>query len=203
MATKLALINQRIKNSLHEAFTTADFLDIANYKLVSKALELLEDRKIIKRARRGVYYKSRFNETLKMETSVNMDEVAKAIARQYNWTIVPSGIYALNLIGLSTQVPNKIVYISTGPYVKYNVGNNQIIFKHSTSKEISNNIVIATVIQAMKEIGKNNISNDILEKIYFYISKGNTLDLINNVKTTAWINDYLRRIYVQYSETKK
>jgi len=192
-----AVIYKRIKNSHYKAFTTSDFLDLGSYKTISKSLELLEDEKIIKRARRGVYYLPHFNKTLKIETAPDINEIAKAIARQYSWNIVPSGIYALNLIGLSTQVPNKIVYISTGPYVKYKVGNNEIIFKHSTSKEIAGfNYNIAIAIQAMKEIGKDNIKEEELKKIYLYLKKENSNQYVPLLKTTAWINDKLRSIHV-------
>ncbi len=193
-------IYKRMKKSQYGAFTTSDFLDLGNYKTISKSLELLEDEKLIKRARRGVYYLARFNKTLNIEVAPEINEVAKAIARQYNWDIVPSGVYALNIIGLSTQVPSKVVYISTGPYVKYDVGNNKIIFKHSTPKEISTiNKNVAIAIQAMKEIGKENITTQHLKKIYEYLKKQESKYDVNKLKTTAWINDKLRRLNVQYS----
>lgn len=189
------LIYQKIKNEKIKVFTTSDFLDLGDYKTISKSLELLEDEKIIKRARRGVYYLPRINKTLNIETAPDLNEIAKAIARQYNWNIVPSGSYALNIVGLSTQVSNQLVYLSTGPYNKYTVGKNTIIFKHSTSKEInslSNNILIA--IQAMKAIGINNIKDEDLDKISLFLNDEDKKEIRNKLKTTAWINDKLRRI---------
>ena len=105
-------ILNRIKEKKYGAFTSADFVDIGNYKLISKTLERLEDEKILSRARRGVYYVTKYNEALGIEEAPNINEIALAIARQFNIVITPSGNYALNIIGLSTQVPSKYIYIT-------------------------------------------------------------------------------------------
>ena len=110
------LIMQRIESSEYGAFTSADFLDLAPFKTINKSLELLEDDGILRKARRGIYYKPKYNETLGIDCAPGLNDVALAIARHFNWIIIPSGNYALNLIGISTQVPQKIVYVSSGPY---------------------------------------------------------------------------------------
>lgn len=187
-------IMERINSSSYGSFTTSDFADIANYKSVSKSLELLEDKQILKKAKRGVYYKPIFNNAIKMECAPNLDDVANAIARQYNWNIVPSGNYALNLIGISTQVPSKIVYCSSGPYREYEVGANKLIFKHTTTKEITdlrlNNLI---AIQALKELGKDNISIDDMKLIDNFLSIEDKQEITQGIRITSWIYDTLRR----------
>ena len=54
--------------------------------------------------------------------------MAKAIARNYNWTIAPTGDAALNLLGISTQVPSKWEYVSSGPYKEYNIEGHRSVF---------------------------------------------------------------------------
>jgi predicted transcriptional regulator of viral defense system len=189
-------ILERINSEKYGAFTSSDFSDIDNYKMISKTLETLDDKGIIKRARRGIYYIPKYNELLGIEEAPNIDDIAKAIARQYNFIIIPSGNYALNMIGLSTQVPIKYFYITNGPYNEYEVGNNTIYFKHSTSREINNlPYKILICIQALKTIGKNNIDDDVLKKIKNFLDDSDINDLkTKNYKITSWIHDILKSL---------
>lgn len=184
------------KINLHnlKAFSSSDFLDLGNYKAVSKALEKLEDEGKTLRAKRGIYYLRNNNNIFKINEPPDIYEVAKAIARQYNWNIVPSRNFSLNLIGLSTQVPSKYIFISSGPYNKYKIDNIELIFKHSTSKEVSSlplNILIA--IQAIKSIGKEKISDHDMDKIISFLSNDEKLMILTNqIKITSWIYEKLR-----------
>lgn len=192
---KYKILN-RIYLEEYKAFTSSDFIDLDNYKNVSKALERLEDEKTIRRIRRGVYYLPKFNETLGIDETPDINEVAKAIARQFNIVIIPSGNYALNIIGLSNQVPAKYIYITNGPYNEYKIGNNTIYFKHSTSKEISNlPYRILVVIQALKIIGKGNIDNLTKMKISSFLSlEDKEYIKSNNLRITSWIYDEFKSI---------
>lgn len=186
----------RINEKKYGAFTSSDFSDIDNYKQISKTLERLEDEKIISRVRRGIYILKKYNDFLGMEESPDINEVAKAIARQFNIIIIPSGNYSLNVMGLSTQVPSKYIYITNGPYNDYDIGNNKIYFKHSTSREISflpYRILIA--IQGLKTIGKENIDSNVLNKISSFLTDDDKEYIKNNnLRTTSWIYDELKEI---------
>lgn len=189
-------ILERINTEKYGAFTSSDFSDIDNYKMISKTLEILDDKGIIKRARRGIYYIPKYNELLGIEEAPSINEIAKAIARQYNLIIIPSGNYALNIIGLSTQVPIKYIYITNGPYNEYEVGNNTIYFKHSTSREINDlSYKILICIQALKTIGKNNIDEDVIKKISCFLDETDKNNLkTKNYKITSWIHDILKSV---------
>jgi hypothetical protein len=184
----------RINERNYGAFTSSDFSDIDNYKQISKTLERLEDEKVISRVRRGIYILKKYNDILGMEESPDINEVAKAIARQFNIIIIPSGNYSLNIMGLSTQVPSKYIYITNGPYNEYDIGNNKIYFKHSTSREISflpYRILIA--IQGLKTIGKENIDSNILNKISSFLTVDDKEYIKNNnLRTTSWIYEKLK-----------
>ncbi len=187
------LIMQRIESSEYGAFTSTDFLDLAPFKTINKSLELLEDDGILKKAKRGIYYKPQYNETLGIECSPGLNDIALAIARQFNWIIIPSGNYALNLIGISTQVPQKIIYVSSGPYREYEVGAAMIVFKHSTSKEITalrrNNLI---AIQAIKTLGKGNLNSSDIESISRFLDKDDKTEILNGIRITYWIYEILR-----------
>jgi len=118
------------------AFTPTDFSRDFKRNNVDKALSSLLKKEKIKRACRGVYYHSKYSELLKQELGPNIDQVAQAIARKFNWRIQASGDAALNLLGLSTQIPGKYVYLSDGPDRSYQIGNTTLTFKKSALKEI-------------------------------------------------------------------
>jgi hypothetical protein len=68
------------------------------------------------------------NPELGGELSPDIDEAARTIARRNRWIIIPYGPWAANLVGLSTQVPAKIVYLSNGPSKKVSLGRRSVQF---------------------------------------------------------------------------
>lgn len=189
-------ILNRVNEKKYGAFTSSDFIDISNYKSISKALETLEDNKIIKRLKRGIYYIPKYNDVLDIEEAPDIDEISNAIARKLNIIIIPSGNYALNIIGISTQVPFKYIYITNGSYNEYEIGNNKIYFKHSTSKEINDlPYKILVAIQALKTIKKENVNDSIRNKISSFLSSTDKKYIENNnLRVTSWIYDELKII---------
>ena len=163
MNTQEFIINKLNSEGIN-VFTVNDLIGIADYDTLRKNLERMTKDNIIKRIIRGVYYLPKYNKTFNTYSIYNIDDVAKAIARWSNWVICPSGNYALNILGLSTQIPNKYTYISSGPYRKYDIEGSLIEFKNVSQKQINNySYMTLLVIQAIKEIGKDNISdNDLL-----------------------------------------
>ena len=91
----------------------------------------------IRRVIRGIYDYPKFSELLGQLLSPDLQQVAQVLARKFGWRIQPSGDTALNLLGLSTQVPGKKVYLSDGPKRKYLTGKLQLIFKKTASKHAS------------------------------------------------------------------
>jgi hypothetical protein len=83
--------------------------------------------------------------------SPDTDQVARALARKFNWRIQPSGATALNLLGLSTQVPARAVYLSDGPDRSYTVGNTGLDFEHTALKEVGFKLrESGLIVQALK-----------------------------------------------------
>ena len=149
-----------------EVFIISDFSDLADDAAIRKVLSRLEDDGVIRRIMRGVYDCPEYNEFLDEYIDPKSDKVARALARNYGWTIVPCGDTALNMLGLSTQVPGTWLYVSDGTYKEYTYGNTTIKFKRTTNKEISKiSYKTALVIQALKALGKENITDEIISKI--------------------------------------
>lgn len=95
-------------------FILSDFSDLADPEAVRKAITRLENDGTLTRVMRGVYYKPKHSELLGETVAPSQDDVAHALARNYGWTIVPCGDTALNLLGLSEQVPAQWLYVSDG-----------------------------------------------------------------------------------------
>ena len=177
-------------------FVAADFADVAENIKIVISLCRLEEEGIIRRLIRGVYEKPEYNDFLGEHVSPSPDKVAHALARNFGWTIVPCGDTALNLLGLSTQVPAVWLYVSDGTYKEYTYENITIKFKRTTNKEISKlSSKTALVIQAIKALGKENVTDEVVEKIRAVTTDDEKLTMFAEAKyTTAWIYDVIKTI---------
>lgn len=190
-------IEERINNTYsNQVFSANDFLDIASNVTVRGTLNRLANENKIKRIINGFYHKANYNELIDDYEAISIHELALAIARKYNWNIAPYNSTALNLLGLSTQVPSHYKYISSGRYKEYNIGDTILEFKKVNPGEIANmSIKTATVIQAIKSLGKDNITDDVILKIRRNLSIKEKEDLIRDAKSTSsWIYEVIRKI---------
>ncbi len=172
------------------SFITSDFLDLADTQAVNKALSRLASDGAIRRVVRGVYDRPGFSELLQEYAAPDLDQIAKAIARNYGWTIIPCGDTALNLLGLSTQVPAVWQYVSDGPYREYAVGSRILSFRRGANKDVSGlSEKFAMMIQALKALGKDNIDEVALGKLSSILSPEEKAAFLRDTQhRTAWIN---------------
>lgn len=179
-----------------EVFIISDFSDLADDAAIRKVLSRLENNGVIRRIMRGVYDRPEYSEFLDEYIEPKPDKVARALARNYGWTIVPCGDTALNMLGLSTQVPSIWLYVSDGTYNEYSYGSTTIKFKHTTNKEISKiSYKTALVIQALKALGKGSITDEIISKLASTINEDEKVTMFSEAKyTTAWIYDIIKEI---------
>lgn len=193
----ISQIEDRIRNSPKGTiFVTSDFKDLASSDAANKALLRLEKAGLIRRILFGVYEYPEYNEFLGEYVESSPDMVAHALARKFGWTIVPCGDTALNMLGLSTQVPAVWLYVSDGTYKEYTYGNTVIRFKRTTNKEISKiSYKTALVIQALKALGKENITDEIINQIASVTTgKEKTAMFVEAKYATSWIYDVIKEI---------
>ena len=177
-------------------FVSTDFTDITDKKTVNMGLIRLADEGLIKKILFGVYYKPEYNELLGETVAPSPNKVAHALARNFGWTIVPCGDTALNLLGLSTQVPSQWVYVSDGAYKEYSFDNTVIKFKRTTNKEISKlSYKTALTIQALKALGKDNVSEQIICRLKKVLSEEEKEMMLTEAKSaTSWVYEYIKVI---------
>lgn len=152
-------------------YFTVDFLDQATPESVQKALARLEQQNILLRLAHGIYYYPEISDKFGVVHPA-IDDIAQAIALRDGVKIRPTGVGALNKLGLSTQVPMKVVYLTDGSPRTVNVGKRTISFKHTTPKNFKmKGEVSYLVIQALREIGKGKVSEDVLKQLQIIIEK--------------------------------
>lgn len=177
-------------------FTTSDFADITSSENLWQITHRLENEGKIRRILPGIYDKPAFSEILQEESAPDINAVAEAIARKNNWTIVPNGNTALNLLGLSAQVPANWEYLSSGETKEYQVGNRSINFVHRADRELNGmSKKTALVIQAIKALGAENITEDAIAKLAAKVSAEEKQKLLIEAKpTTNWIYEIIKKI---------
>ena len=190
-------IRNRIETSEYgSVFVLSDFSDIADPEAVRKAITRLESDGTLTRIMRGVYYKPEYNEMLGETIVPYPDDVAHAIARNYGWTIAPCGDTALNLLGISEQVPGRWVYVSDGAYREYSYGNVTLYFKRTAKKELSNmSPKSALIVQALKTCGKDGVTPNVIAKLRNVTTPDERKALLAETQyATSWIYETIKEI---------
>lgn len=176
-----------------------DFLDIASRGSIDMALSNLLRAGTIRRIRRGLYDFPKMNLLLGGTLTPDVDEAVHALARRHRWEIVPEGAWAANLLGLSTQVPTKIVYLSDSPNKQVTIGRRTIYFKHARPQAlIGYDAKSALVVQALRHLGKDGIDNVVVRRLRETLTDGERRKL---VKATRFGVDWIYQTAKEISET--
>lgn len=143
-------VNQLRKGQL---VSSADFRGLGTDAAIKMALSRLVKERKLDRVSQGLYYLPKKDPVLGV-LKPSMEEVAEAIAQRDRVRIRPTGSYALNRLGLSTQVPTNLVYLTDGPRRQIRIGKGVIRFKPTTPKKLSlKGPISSLVIAALDEIG--------------------------------------------------
>jgi hypothetical protein len=150
----------------------------------------------VRRTVRGIYDYPKHSERLGRDLSPDLDQVARALARKFGWRIQATGPAALNLLGLSTQVPGRIAYLSDGPDRIYRVGGQELAFEHTVLKEAGFKYrESALLVQALKALGPDRISADMARKLRAFLDVGLRAKVLRDTRTASgWIRDTILRI---------
>jgi predicted transcriptional regulator of viral defense system len=145
-------------------FFTESFQFLGTAIAARKALQRLVDAGELERVAIGIYVRP-IIDTVIGKVSTSIEAIAKAIARRDRASNVPTGVYALKRLGLSTQVPLKVVFLTNGTPREIKVGNASITFKKTTPKNVAAVGEISRLaIQALLTIGKEQVTPDEIKK---------------------------------------
>jgi len=171
-----------------------DYLSYGSSDAVRKALDRLQDKKVLVRMAQGIYVRPKISKLIG-QLVPSAEEVAEAIAKRDKIRTVPTGSYALNALGLSTQVPMNIVLLTDGSPREIKIGKRKIKFKKTTPKNLmAKGIISRLVIQALKEIGNGKVTEAEEKKILDLLTKENERDLHHDIALSpVWIQKIMKK----------
>jgi hypothetical protein len=190
------IISRIYGNGRGWAFSQADFADLGTRSAIDSALHRRAREGLIRRVIRGIYDYPRHSKALAGPTSPNIDQVAHALARKFAWRIQPDGATAQNLLGLSTQVPARVVYLSDGPDRSYTLGRTKLAFEHTALKEAGFKLRESRlVVQALKAFGEGRITPKIITQIRGQFDSAARQQILNDTRTaTGWVYAAIQEI---------
>ena len=178
------------------AFSPKEFSQFGSRGSIDISLHRLLKKGTIRRVTRGIYDYPAFSSFLNTKLNPDIDQVAGAIARKFGWQIQPSGPAALNLMGISTQVPGRFVYLSSGPDRSYQIGNIKLQFQHTVLKEIGFKLAeSAILVQGLRSLGKENITDAVIKEMSKWLKPFLKSKILKDTKTaTDWIYQAIKKI---------
>ena len=203
------------------SFSRKDFSHFGDSAHIDRTLSRMTEKGVIRRVMRGLYDYPGYSKLLNKSLSPDIDQVAHALARKFGWQIQISGNAALNLVGLSTQVPTQYQYLSDGPSKIYLLGKTEVRFKKTRFTQLGlkythNEILV----QAVKALGDRALTQEEQQKLRAYLLKASRTkagdeDLVANKilpKTlidrtlkdtqyvTSWISRNIRQVLLNSEE---
>jgi hypothetical protein len=174
-----------------------DYLSFGSSDAIRKALDRLQDKNMLIRVAQGIYVRPKISKLIGTLIP-SAEEVANAIAKRDKIRTVPTGSYALNALGLTTQVPMNIVLLTDGSPREIKVGKRKIKFKKTTPKNLmAKGKISGLVIQALKEIGNGKVNPEEEKKILDLLMKENEKDLKHDIALApVWIQKIMKKALI-------
>jgi len=192
----LSNIKKRGRGSI---FFANDMVQYGQRQSVLKALERMAAAGTILRVARGIYCYPKIDKELGLGILYpSLDEIAQAVAKRDKARIAPTGVYALNVLGLSTQVQMNVVYLTDGTARRLKVGNGKgILFKHTAPKNLAFKSKTAMYItSALKELGQSGVTQEHKAKIKELLQEEEKKNVLSDAALIpSWIMDIIKEAH--------
>lgn len=178
------------------SFSSRDLMQKFSRQQADNLLSDLSAQGKIRRIAHGMYDYPKYSDFLGKELSPDIDQVARAYARKFNWRIEISGDSALNYFGLSTQVPGSYIYLSDGASKSYDIMGTTLKFKKSQLKNIGFKYSESSlIVQALNALGKEHITDNVIKKIREQIDPKKYEKILKDTQSsTVWIYESIKVI---------
>ena len=180
-------------------FFAHDMLRYGQRQSVLKALERMAASGTILRVARGIYCYPKIDKVLGLGVLYpSLDEIAQAVAKRDKARIAPTGAYALNVLGLSTQIPMNVVYLTDGTGRRLKIGDGKgILFKHTAPKNLAFKSKTAMYITfALKELGHSGVTEEYKKRIKELLQKEDKSKVLSDAALIpAWIMNIIAEAY--------
>ena len=172
-----------------------DFLDLGSRQAIGVALHRMEKSGAIRRLARGVYDLPVTDEVLGT-LSPTIEAITKALTHRDRIRLQPTGAYALNLLGLSEQVPAKVVFLTEGPSRLVKVGPMTIQLRHTTARNMATaGRLSGLFIQAFRSLGKDHVTAERIAKLKQTIPPKERRQLLKDLPLApAWMHTHFREL---------
>ena len=176
-------------------FTPANFKGIGNRSAVEGTLRRHKNDGTIRQLARGVYDYPRTDPQLGV-LAPSVEQIMAALEIRDAVRLQPSGAYAANLLGLSDQVPMKVVFLTDGPTRKLQVGNRQILLKRTTPRHMATaGRISGTVIQALRWLGQRHVDDRVMSILRKRLDAKGKAQLLKDIHyAPIWIAQIIRGI---------
>lgn len=174
------------------AFTPKHFRDLGSTSAVNSSLRRLKASETIRQLARGLYDYP-VNDPILGTVAPSADAIAHALVARDAIRIQPSGAYAANVLGLSNQVPSRIVFLTDGPARKVKIGKREIILQHTTPRNMATaGRISGTLIQALRHLGQDQIDDTIIAILRRHVAAADHAVLRKDlVHAPVWVADLL------------
>ncbi|MDI3383969.1 DUF6088 family protein [Xenophilus aerolatus] len=176
-------------------FTPASFASLGSRAAIDKALQRQVAAGHLRRLSRGLYDKPRHDEVLGTLWPT-VDAVVRALTGKDRIRTQPAGAYAANLLGLSEQVPAKVVLLTDGTARSVQAGPLQITLKRTTPRDMATaGRLSGLVIQAFKSLGAPHVTPERIQRLRQMLPHAERARLLNDVALApAWMQPHLRAL---------
>lgn len=174
-------------------FTPNDFKDLGSRDAIASTLKRYKQSGLIRQLARGLYdYPKTDPELGPLQPST--DDIAKALAGRDAARLQPTGAYAANLLGLSTQVPMKVTYLTDSLSRNVQIGKRQIALKRTTPRNMATaGKVSGLVIQALRHLGQGRVDKQVKSQLGRVLDNQAKSQLLKDIRyAPAWIADIIR-----------
>lgn len=184
------------KSSLGELFFADDFVKYGSAANIRKVLSRLENEGLILRLSHGIYLKPKQDPLLGV-IYPSIEEIAKEIAKRDKARIAPTGVLALYLLGLTTQVPLKAIYLTDGSQREIKIGNRTIKFKRTAPKSFAiKDELLHLIVQAFKETGQKEVTESFLLNMHSSVLRVDKQVIKTQLKyAPIWIQKAIHQLY--------
>jgi hypothetical protein len=165
-----------------QIFSPSDFKELGSSTAIRKALSRLVEQGHVERMGQGIYVIPK-NDKVFGKVLPSMEQLAEALAKKDHVKIKPSGQYALNKVGLSTQVPMRLVFLTSGNSKRIQIGKNALIFKSSTAKKLSmKGDITSLLFLGLEELNLQKLSQSQMDRILELIKQEKPENLKYNLR---------------------
>lgn len=173
--------------------TPNSFRGVGSRDAIDSAISRLWKEGTIRKLARGLYDYP-VQDPVLGTVAPSADQIARALVVRDVIRLQPSGAYAANILGLSEQVPSRVVFLTDGPARKVTLGKREIILQHTTPRNMATaGRKSGTIIQALRYLGKDQVDDRVMSILRRQISDEERPKIHKDLRhAPEWITDLLR-----------